>query len=205
MLAAVLLALGALAFQPVTAATTAQPAHVFVRDASAPQQLDPRRAPSTTPASGRSGDNDPPSAQLTNAHGDLLRPRSPSGAPPTGTAELDPRPGGGTSVRAQFRGLIPMGRYSLFVRQLAGRAGVVLDAARHHGRGRHVLRRPRRERPRSWSTSPNPIPSGAQLVLIYHSDGTDHQSSPGNLGVTAHEQLITRASPMVASLRLPSL
>ena len=35
-------------------------------------------------------------------------------------------------------------------------------------------------------------PAGAQLVLIYHSDGTDHQSSPGNLGVNAHEQLIMR-------------
>ena len=36
------------------------------------------------------------------------------------------------------------------------------------------------------------MPAGAQLVLVYHSDGAEHQSSLGKLGVTAHPQLITR-------------
>lgn len=129
MLAAAILALGALAFQPVTAETTAQPVHVFVRDASAPQQLDPAAGAVHDAGIRPFGDNDPPSAQLTNAHGDLLRTSLAEWRAATGTAELAPASGGGTSVRAQFRGLIPMGRYSLFVRQLAGRAGVVLTPA----------------------------------------------------------------------------
>jgi hypothetical protein len=40
--------------------------------------------------------------------------------------------------------------------------------------------------------SPLQMPAGSQLVLVYHSDGADHQSSIGVLGTNAHPQLITR-------------
>jgi hypothetical protein len=191
MLAAVLFVLVTATFQPVTAATTAQPAHVFVRDSSAKAQTDPAVGPVHDAGLRSINDNDPPTAQLTNAHGDPLKVSIADWRAATGSVDVTPSTSGGSRVSATFKGLIPMGSYSLFVRQLAGRAGVVLTPvditgvadslfADRDGMGRIIV------------VSPNPIPPGAQIVLIYHSDGTDHQSSPGNLGVTAHEQLITR-------------
>ncbi|MBV8748337.1 MAG: hypothetical protein JO103_01350 [Candidatus Eremiobacteraeota bacterium] len=191
MLAAVLLALSSATFQPITAATTSQPAHVYVRDSSAPALTDaaaggPHDAGLRFPA-----DNDAPSAQLSNAHGGALHVSLAEWRAATGTADLTPTPDGGVRVHATFKGLMSAGRYSLFIRQLAGRNGVVLTPvditgaadgffADKDGNGDIAVQ------------SPNPIPANAQLVLIYHSDGSDHLGSPGNLGVNAHEQLIAR-------------
>ncbi|HEX3550412.1 MAG TPA: hypothetical protein VHT53_08555 [Candidatus Elarobacter sp.] len=191
MLPAVVVALVALSFQPVTAENTAQPAHVFVRDSAAPPQLDPAAGAVHDAGVRPFGENDPPSAQLTNAHGDSIRASVAEWRAATGMAELAPASGGGTAVRARFRGLVPMGRYSLFVRQLAGRAGIVLTPVDIVGAS-NTFFADRDGVGGITVESPNAIPSGAQLVLIYHSDGAGHQSSPGNLGVTAHEQLITR-------------
>jgi hypothetical protein len=189
--AAVLVALASVTFQPVTAQTTAQPAHVFVRDSAAPASTDESMGGLHDKGLRPPADTDSPSAQLSNAHGESLKVSIADWRSATGTADFAPGPGGGVRVRAAFKGLIPMGRYSLFIRQLAGRAGVVLTPvditgvadtffADKDGIGMIAV------------DSPNVIPPGAQLVLIYHSDGSDHQSSPGNLGVNAHEQLITR-------------
>jgi hypothetical protein len=187
MLAAVLLTLAAAAFQPVTAATTAQPPQVFVRDASAQAQTgdNPHDFGLRPP-----GENDSDAAPLYNAHGDAIRAGLGVWRTAAGTATFEPGPQT-IMVRASFRGLVPDGRYSLFTRQLAGRTGVVftpLDlvgatnsfSADGQGKGEIAV------------ASPLQLPSGAQLVLVYHSDGTDHQSSIGVLGTNAHPQLITR-------------
>jgi hypothetical protein len=187
MLAAVLLALAAVAFQPITAANTAQPPQVFVRDASA------------QPVSGENGhdfglrppsDNDPDGAPLFNARGQSIQAALGVWRTATGSATFEPS-GPGLKMTAQFRGLVPNARYSLFVRQLAGRTGVVftpLDVAgaannfTADGTGRADV----------TVNSPVQWASNAQVVLVYHSDGTDHQSSIGILGTNAHPQLITR-------------
>ena len=189
--AAVVVALAAVTFQPVNAENTAQPAHVFIRDSSAAPQLDPAAGAVHDAGIRPFTENDSPSAQLTNAHGDPLKASIAEWRAATGTAEIGPAPGGGTGVRARFRGLVPLGRYSLFIRQLAGRAGVVLTPVDITGAA-DTFFADRDGNGGITVESPNVIPSGAQLVLIYHSDGADHQSSPGNLGVTSHEQLITR-------------
>ncbi len=186
-----MIALAAVTFQPVSPETTSQAAHVFIRDAGAPAQPDPAGGPVHDAGIRPFTANDPPTAQLTNAHGAGLNVSIAEWRAASGTAEIAPAPNGGAQLRVACRGLIPMGRYSVFIRQLAGRAGVVLTPADitgaadtffadANGVGRIVI------------AAPNAIPAGAQLVLIYHSDGADHQSSPGELGVTAHEQLITR-------------
>ena len=127
MLAAIALTLVGVAFLPVTAQTTAQPAQVFVRDSAAPAQTDPSAGGMHDAGLRPPADTDSPNAQLTNAHGDPLNVSIAGWHAATGDADLQPlAQGGGTRVRASFHGLIPMGRYSLFVRQLAGRVGVVL-------------------------------------------------------------------------------
>jgi hypothetical protein len=185
--AAVLVALASATFQPVTAATTAQPPQVYVRDSSAQAQTgDNAHDWGLRPP----GDNDSDAAALLNAHGDSIKAGLGVWRTATGTASFEP----GTQtvrVHATFLGLLPNGRYSLFVRQLAGRSGAaftpldLLGATNNFtadGAGRGELN----------VVTPLQLPSGAQLVLVYHSDGTDHQSSIGVLGTNAHPQLITR-------------
>ena len=186
--AAVLFALATATFQPVTAATTAQPPQVFVRDASAQAQTgdNPHDWGLRPP-----GDNDSDAAPLVNAHGDSIKAGLGVWRTATGTATFEPGTQGGPRVKAAFRGLLPNARYSLFVRQLAGRTGTVftpLDIVgatnnfTADGTGNGALN----------VEAPAQLASGAQLVLVYHSDGTDHQSSIGVLGTNAHPQLITR-------------
>ena len=87
MLAAVLLTLAAVAFQPITAANTAQPPQVFVRDASA------------QPVSGENGhdfglrppsDNDPDGTPLFNARGQSIQAALGVWRTATGQATFEP-------------------------------------------------------------------------------------------------------------------
>ena len=120
--AAVLVALAGATFQPVTAATTAQPPQVYVRDASAQAQTgaNPHDWGLRPP-----GDNDSDAAPLLNAKGDSIKAGLGVWRTATGTATIEPGAQGGSRVKASFRGLLPNARYSLFVRQLAGRTGAV--------------------------------------------------------------------------------
>ncbi len=188
MLAAVFLTLAAVTFQPVTAVNTAQPPQVFVRDVSAQAQTgDNAHDWGLRPPN----DADSDAAPLLNAHGDPIHTAYGVWRTAVGTATFEPGPQNTTTVRTEFRGLVPGGRYSLFVRQLAGRTGVAftpLDlvgtansfTAGADSRGALVV------------SSPLQMPPGSTIVLVYHSDGSDHQSSIGVLGMTAHPQLITR-------------
>lgn len=185
-----LLALATARFEPVTPLTTAQTEQVFVRDASAPAQP-------FGPGTGHDSGLRPPKetdstlAPLFTAHGVALNVSIADWRGATGQVELTPAPDGGTRVRATFARLVPRGRYSLFLRQLAGRSGAVLlpvdftgaaDSFFADAEGNGML----------TTSCPNPIPAGAQMVLVFHSDGVDHASSIGDPGVNAHLQLITR-------------
>jgi hypothetical protein len=187
MLAAVLLTFAAVAFQPITAANTAQPPQVFVRDASAQAQTGEfghdfgLRPPS---------DNDADAAPLYNAHGQSIQAALGVWRTATGQATFEPA-AGGMRISAQFRGLVANGRYSLFIRQLAGRTGVVFTPFDVQG-NTNSFSADGTGRADVTVNSPAQWPSNAQVVLVYHSDGADHQSSIGILGTNAHPQLITR-------------
>lgn len=185
--AAVLFALASATFQPVTAATTAQPAQVFVRDSSA--QADTGENPHDwglrPPV-----ENDADAAQLFNARGESIRAGLGVWRTASGTATFTPG-AQTTRVRTTFVGLLPNGRYSLFVRQLAGRAGAVFTPLDLIGAANSFNADSAGKGDLSVD-SPLQLPTGSQLVLVYHSDGADHQSSIGILGTNAHPQLITR-------------
>ena len=175
-------------FQPVTAANTAQPPQVFVRDASAQAQAgDNAHDFGLRPP----GDNDSDGAPLFNAHGDSIRSGLGVWRTAAGTATFEPGPQGATIVKAQFRGLIPNGRYSLFVRQLAGRTGTAFTPLDLVGATNNFTAGPD-SKGEIVVSSPLQMPAGSTIVLVYHSDSTDHQSSIGVLGTNAHPQLITR-------------
>ena len=182
-----LIALASATFQPVTPATTAQPLQVYVRDSSAQAQTGENahdwglRPP---------GENDSDAASLFNAHGDGIHAALGVWRNADGTASFEPGPQV-TKVHTVFRRLIPNGRYSLFVRQLAGRTGMVYTPLDLAGT-QNSFSADAEGRADLAVDSPLQMPAGAQLVLVYHSDGADHQSSIGVLGTNAHPQLITR-------------
>ncbi len=182
-----LLALASATFQPVTAATTAQPPQVFVRDASAQAQTgdNPHDYGIRPP-----GDNDADAAPLFNAHAESIHTGLGSWRTAVGTATFEPGPQT-TKVHATFQRLIPNGRYSLFVRQLAGRTGAVFTPLDIVGAANNFTADGQGTADVTVG-SPLQMPAGSQLVLVYHSDNADHQSSIGVLGLNAHPQLITR-------------
>lgn len=187
MLAAVLLAYAAATFQPVNAATTSQPPQVFVHDASAQAQTgdNPHDFGLRPPT-----DNDSDTAPIYNAHGDAIKALLGSWRTAVGSAAIDPTPQG-LRVRTSFHGLIPNGRYSVFVRQLAVRTGPVFTPLDVTG-AQNSFTADQQGNGELTVVSPLQLATGSQIVLIYHSDGADHQSSLGNPGVNAHAQLITR-------------
>jgi len=187
MLAAFVLGLITATFEPVTPATSAQPPEVFVRDPAA----QPARGPGGHAWGLRPplpGDSD--ALPLFNAKGDSVHTVLAIWRSAEGRVEIEPG-AGGTRVRATFRGLVPLGRYSVFVRQLAGRSGPVFTPLDVTG-ARDGFTADRLGRGELRLLTPMAIPSGAQLALVYHSDGVDHRSSIGEPGITSHVQLITR-------------
>ncbi|GAC1571227.1 MAG: hypothetical protein NVS3B7_01050 [Candidatus Elarobacter sp.] len=188
MLAAVLFALASATFQPVSAATTAQPPQVFVRDAAVQAQTAGEDAHDFGLRAPR--DNDADSAPLVNAHGEAIHAALGVWRTAEGTASFEPGPRA-TRVHAAFHHLIPQGRYSLFVRQLAGKTGAVFTPLDLVG-ATNSFNADAEGNAETTVGSPLSMPAGSQLVLVYHSDGADHQSSIGVLGTNAHPQLITR-------------
>ena len=190
MLAALLFALATARFEPVTPITTAQTEQVFVHDASAPA------VPFKDGAGHDAGlrppaQTDSTAAPLFTAHGDAITTTLAGWRAANGSVTLTPTGDGSTKVSATFAGLVPKGRYSLFLRQLAGRSGFVFTPVDLTGAADGFLA-DEQGNGTMQALAPFAIPSGAQLVLIFHSDGVDHQSSAGNPGVNAHAQLITR-------------
>ncbi len=183
-----LLAYATAMFNPVDAATTSQPVQVFVHDTSAQAQTGDGghdwglRPPSI---------NDADTAPLYNARGEALKTLLGSWRTADGNASFDPAPQGATRVRVSFRGLVPNGRYSLFLRQLAVRMNAVFTPLDLVGT-QNSFSADAQGNAQTAVVTPLQLPSGAQLVAFYHSDGTDHQSSLGNPGVNAHAQLILR-------------
>ena len=106
-----------------------------------------------------------------------------------GSVELKAR-GENTVAEFSFVGLVPGGRYSLFENHfsdtgvtftpLDGTAKTNSFTANRDGRGALDL------------TIPASVTHAEGLLLVYHSDGRDHGMQRGDLGITAHHQLIIR-------------
>ncbi len=98
--------------------------------------------------------------------------------------------GSNTVAAFAFGGLIPNGRYSLFENHfsangvtftpLDGNATTNSFTASRDGRAALTL------------TVPGVVSHAEGLLLVYHSDGHDHGMQRGELGITAHHQLIVR-------------
>ena len=187
MLAVLALAVVTATFEPVTPSTTAQPSEVFVRDLSAQPQRGPGgHAWGLRPPLASDSDTQP----LYDARGDSIHTVLAIWRSAEGVARIEPL-ARATRVAARFHGLVPGGRYSLFVRQLAGESGPVFTPLDVTG-ATNSFSADRRGDGGLTVVTPLALPPGTQLALVYHSDGVDHRSSLGEPGITSHVQLVTR-------------
>lgn len=156
-----------------THADVADDPEVFVRDGGG--QLRAARA------------TDDPATQLLARDGRSLGVTAGNWFGARGTLIVDPAQAH-PAVSAAFAGLIPGGSYSLFVMTLGNEAMSPLDGSGRSGNftadaaGRASLQ----------LTAPSPMTHANAVVLVYHSDATAHGSDPGQLGTTAHPQLVYR-------------
>ena len=161
---------------------------IFVSDATAVEGVGPQsieHAAGLRPARL----DDPPDTVVYNAQGTKLGFALDRWFAAGGTADVVPR-NGGDRITCSFQKLIAFGVYSLFkivfssegatFTPLEGDAAANGFTARVDGSATVVV------------TALQPLQSGNAIVLIYHSDGQTHGASRGQLGVTAHHELIAR-------------
>ena len=171
---------------------------VFVRDESAPPGTGPQRVEHIAGLRAARLD-DEPQLPLYGADGSELAVSLGRWLAARGTVAIEPQPDGHDRVVAVFRSLVAFGDYSLFVengenaentgtnsgagtvptyRPLDGEGSANSFVAHVDGSAAIVI------------DTPQPLSSGASIVLVYHSDSREHGASRGRVGITAHEQLV---------------
>ena len=163
--------------------------HVFAADANAAAATGPQgimHASGYRPAFGV----DDPSIPLSNADGKPLGLTLEGWFSARGTVMLSATATGDTIATLAFTGLVRGGRYSMFENHFAlpavtftpldGSAKANSFTAAADGSAHITL------------TIPGRVTHAEGILLVYHSDGVDHGQQRGQIGVTAHHQLIVR-------------
>jgi hypothetical protein len=106
-----------------------------------------------------------------------------------GSVTLTPGPAS-TTVAFELAGLKPGGLYSFFENHFHpdGVSFTPLDGTAKT----NTFRASARGTAAGTIVAPGPITHAEGVLLVYHSDDTDHGIERGQLGVTAHHQLIVR-------------
>ena len=134
--------------------------------------------------------SDPPETPVSSATGKALGLTAGKWLGATGTVTITPDPQGGAEVVATFQGLKPGGTYSLFENHFDTNPVTFTPL---DGKGTANSFKAKRDGSASTKVSSPEMLTGANAVLlVYHSDGRTHGTSRGQLGVTAHHQLIAK-------------
>ncbi len=169
-------------------ASTLDP-QVFVRDVAAPAATGPQGIHHANgyrplPLS------DAPETKLYDARGKALGFTAGKWLGATGHVIITPDPKGGAEIVAKFRGLKPGGEYSLFENHFDTKP---ISFTPLDGKGTHNSFKAKRDGSASLKVHSPEVPTSANAVLlVYHSDGKTHGESRGEIGVTAHHQLIAK-------------
>lgn len=184
------LAFCAVSAAPRTVALSAQDAasRVFVADRSAKAQTGPG---SIAHAEGvRSGDeSDDRSQTVLAADGTDLLFSLEKWRAGAGTAEITHLSDGRDQVKLRFTSLIAFGVYSVFVADLNNPDAAALLALDGRGDTNNFIAAEDGSAALTVTTR-DALTNEEALVLIYHSDDTDHGPAPGTITVDAHEQMI---------------
>ncbi len=162
---------------------------VFVREAGAPAGVGPQ---GIEHAAGYRTLllADPANTQIFSATGKPLGLSAGSWLGASGTVRITPDQKGGADIAVTFEGLRPGGIYSLFENhfEMTPVGFTPLD-----GTGTRNSFVAKRDGSAAIKVhSPEMLTGTNAVLLVYHSDGKTHGQSRGQIGVTAHHQLIAK-------------
>ena len=162
--------------------------HAFVKDASAPAAVGPQNiahAAGFRPALVAG----PFDVEVFNAQGKSLRCSLADWFAAKGSVKITPS-GTGAKIDCQFTRLRPNGTYSLFENHFDQKpvGFTPLDGT---GKGNSFTADTSGSAAISL-VSPRPLTHDNAVLLVYHSDNTAHGTERGEIGVTAHHQIIVR-------------
>lgn len=164
--------------------------HAFVADAAAPATVGPQNISHVAGFRPAFIGQDPKTAAVSNAKGEPIGFTLGDWLAASGTVTLTPMAGGKVEISLSFDHLKPGGHYSLFENHfdqkpigftpLDGTAKTNDFVAAADGTAKLTV------------TAPQPLTHDNAVLLVYHSDGTAHGAQRGEIGITAHHQLIAR-------------
>lgn len=162
---------------------------VFVRDPAAPAAVGPQNIEHVK------GYRplllgDPPATKVNTATGKALGFTAAKWLGATGHVTITPTRTGGADIAATFKGLKPGGAYSLFENHFDTKP---ISFTPLDGKGTRNSFTAKKDGSASIKVHTADVPTGVNAVLlVYHSDGKSHGESRGEIGVTAHHQLIAK-------------
>ena len=164
--------------------------HVFVQDAASPGATGPQNIQHIAGFRPALIEQDAKTTPLFNAKGESLRFDLGQWLGATGRVTITPSANGKATISAQFSKLQPGGSYSLFENHFDQQpvGFTPLDGA---GKGNNFVA-DKKGAAQVTVTTPQMLTHANAVLLGYHSDKTFHGDQRGEIGVTAHHQLIAR-------------
>ena len=162
--------------------------HAFVKDASAPAAVGPQNIPhaaSFRPALVAG----PLDVEAFNAQGKSLGFTVADWFAAKGSVHIKPS-GDGAKIACRFTQLRPNGVYSLFENHF-DQEPIGFTPSDGTGKGNSFTADANGSATISL-LSPRPLTHDSAVLLVYHSDNTAHDTERGEIGVTAHHQIIVR-------------
>jgi len=163
---------------------------VFVQDPASPAATGPQNIQHIAGVRPALIEQDAKTAPLFNAKGESLGFDFGQWLGATGRVTIMPSANGKAKISAQFSKLQPGGSYSLFENHFDQQpvGFTPLDGA---GKANNFVA-DKKGASRVTLTAPQMLTHANAVLLVYHSDKTFHGDQRGEIGVTAHHQLIAR-------------
>ena len=163
---------------------------VFVQDPASPAATGPQNIQHIAGVRPALIEQDAKTAPLFNAKGESLGFDFGQWLGATGRVTIMPSANGKAKISAQFSKLQPGGSYSLFENHFDQQpvGFTPLDGA---GKANNFVA-DKKGAAQVTVTTPQMLTHANAVLLVYHSDRTFHGDQRGEIGVTAHHQLIAR-------------
>ena len=164
--------------------------HVFVQDPASPGATGPQNIQHIAGFRPALIEQDAKTTPLFNAKGESLGFDLGQWLGATGRVTITPSANGKATISAQFSKLQPGGSYSLFENHFDQQpvGFTPLDGA---GKANNFVA-DKKGAARVTVTAPQMLTHANAVLLVYHSDKAFHGDQRGEIGVTAHHQLIAR-------------
>jgi hypothetical protein len=164
--------------------------HVFVQDPASPAATGPQNIQHITGVRPALIEQDVKTAPVFNAKGESLGFDLGKWLGANARVTITPSANGKARISAQFSKLQPDGSYSLFENHIDQQpvSFTPLDGA---GKDNNFVA-DKKGSAAVTLTAPQVLTHANAVLLVYHSDKTFHGDQRGEIGVTAHHQLIAR-------------